>query len=98
MPSASRRSISRPTILTGWSTRSVKPDGPDGANNGAARSGQPGQRVLWAQAPPILVAAAAAEAVAAGAVAVAVVVAAADKLVSLWLEPVPARPRRSATR
>jgi hypothetical protein len=70
MPPADRRSIFPPRILTGWSTRSVKPNGPDGAN-GAARSGRPGQRVPWAQAPPILVAAVAAEAVAAGAVVVA---------------------------
>ena len=81
MPPADRRSIFPPRILTGWSTRSVKLNGPDGAN-GAARSGRPGQRVPWAQAPPILVAAVAAEAVAAGAVVVAAaaVEAAADEM------------------
>jgi hypothetical protein len=69
MPPADRRFIFPPRILTGWSTRSVKPNGPNGVNgvNGAARCGRPGQRVPWAQAPPIL----AAEAVAAGAVVVA---------------------------
>jgi hypothetical protein len=70
MPPADRRSTFPPRILTGWSTRSVKPNGPDGAN-GAARSGRQGQRVPWAQAPPILAAAVAAEVVAAGAVVVA---------------------------
>ena len=77
MPPADRRCIFPPRILTGWSTRNVKPTGPDGAN-GAARSGRPGQRAPWVQAPPILVAAAAAEAVAAGAVAVE----AADEMVA----------------
>jgi hypothetical protein len=48
-----RRSISRPTTLFGWHTRSVEPDIRDGPD-GATRSGRPAPlRERWALTPPI---------------------------------------------
>jgi hypothetical protein len=49
-----RRSISRPTTLFGWHTRSVEPDVRDGPD-GPTRSGRPALlRERWALTSPIL--------------------------------------------